>query len=180
MLGCQLYAATTDPSGKTAKPSPKAERPTRPLGFYLDSSKINLVTLGQFRLFHNEPFKVYGDTFSKSIPVQDRFGNSCPKYFIRKTVFSRNDSAASQITIFKDRALSKGFVEYVIDIPAYDASRPILVLEKPRFRKNGKLFRARWVNQDELYEIVRKDGIDTRHYHRESTWLRGKKIHRIF
>jgi hypothetical protein len=52
--------------------------------------------------------------------------------------------------------------------------KPILVIEKPRFPDNKKLFRAKWISQDELYQMIWKDGIDTRHYYRDTKQKKGK------
>jgi hypothetical protein len=176
LIGLQLSAKNTIPPQHFSLKLIDIERAAKkPLGFYLDSSKINLVTKGQFRLFHNNPFHIYGDTFGKSIPVQDRFGNSCPKYYIRKTVFDKNNPRVNTITIFKERAFMGGFTEFVIRLPAFDSLRPILVIEKPRFASKGKVFKAKWVSERELLEMVWKNGIDTRHYYR----IQHKKKNKI-
>jgi hypothetical protein len=151
----------------------------RPLGLCLDSIRVNVVTRGQFRLYDNNPFEILGDTLAKAIPVQDRFGNSCPKYYIRKTVLHRN-SDNNRVVLFKERALFGGFVEYVVNIPPADTLKPILVIEKPRFALPGMPFRARWISTKELYHMVRKDGIDTRHYHRRGWEEEKGKVARLF
>ncbi len=179
MIGSQLHAIIIFPNNIKLSLNIGAEIPSaKPSGLYLDSFRINLVTKGQFRLLDNTPFYIKGDTFSKSIPVQDRFGNSCPKYYIRKTVLDKQNPVVNTITIFKERALIKGFIEYTITVPPFDSLRPILIIEKPRFGANGKTFRAKWITQAELYMMIWKDGIDTRHYHRETKKPKSK-LHKI-
>ncbi len=179
-LSFQLNAQPFTPEGDGNDALKKEELAyKKPLGLHLDTLKINLVTKGQFRLFDNSPFEIHGDTFSKAIPVQDRFGNSCPNYYLRKTVFNRQAHSSNTITIFKERAVLGGFVEYVIEIPTPDTLRPILVIEKPRFTLTSP-FKARWVSAEELYRIIWKDGTDKRHYLRQKKHDEKGKVAQVF
>lgn len=156
-------------------PAKRGNTISKPSGLHLDTAKVNLVTKGQFRLYDNTPFEISGDTLSKSIPVMDRFGNSYPQYYLRKTVLN-SDSGTNSIVLFRDRAIFNGFAEYVVEIPPVtDTLKTILILEKPRFTIRRVPFRARWISAEELFSMVKKNGIDTRHYYRESREKQWKK-----
>jgi hypothetical protein len=167
-------------SGQNDAPAKRGNTISKPLGLQLDTIKVNLVTKGQFRLYDNTPFEISGDTLARSIPVMDRFGNSYPQYYVRKTVLN-SDSGENSIILFKDRAIFRGFAEYVVKIPrSRDTARSILIIEKPRFNVRRVPFRARWISEEELFSLVKKNGIDTRHYHRESREKQQKRTAMVY